>query len=106
MLFIAQLTHPPELCFARPEHKDKLESLREYMQNKDKLEKEVGVKVHGAYVNSNEHTFFMVLETDNYANISKFLGGPMLTHHTAKITPVITMRETMAISRTIAGEKT
>ena len=106
MLFIAQLTHPPELCFARPEYRDKVQFLRDYYQDKEKYEKEVGVKVHGAYVNSNEHTFYMILETDNYANVSKFLGGPWLTHHMAKITPVITLEETMAITREIAGEQT
>jgi hypothetical protein len=104
VLFIAQLTHPPELCFGRPEHREKQSILRDYGENREKFEKKAGVKVHGMYLNPNEHTFYIILETEKYANVSKFLRGPWLTHHTAKITPVITLEETLAIAPTISEE--
>ena len=105
MIFIAQLTHSPELCFGRPEHKEKAKELMEFMENMEKYEKEAGVKVHGFYLNANEHTFYFILEGDNYLKISKFLGvGPVLTHHTAKITPVVTLEETLEFARKVVGE--
>ena len=105
MIFIAQLTHSPELCFGRPEHKEKAKELMEFMENMEKYEKEAGVKMHGFYLNANEHTFYFILEADNYLKISKFLGvGPVLTHHTAKISPVVTLEETLEFARTVVGE--
>ena len=105
MIFIAQLTHSPELCFGRPEHKEKAKELMEFMENMEKYEKEAGVKMHGFYLNANEHTFYFILEGDNYIKISKFLGvGPVLTHHTAKITPVVTLKETLEFARKVVGE--
>jgi hypothetical protein len=102
MFFIAQLTHSPELCFGRPEHKERAKELMEFMKNIAKYEKEAGVKVHGFYLNANEHTFFMVLESDKYLNVSKFLGcKPILTHHTAKITPVVTLEESLEFARKV-----
>jgi L-rhamnose mutarotase len=105
MYFIAQLTHPPELCFGRPEHKEEAKELQEFLENMEKYEKEAGVTKHGFYLNSNEHTFYFILEADNYSKISKFLGfGPVLTHHTAKITPVVTLEETVAFARSVIEE--
>ena len=76
-----------------------------FMENMGKYEKEAGVKKHGFYLNSNEHTFYFILEADNYLNVSKFLGvGPILTHHTAKITPVATLEETLEFARNIVEE--
>ena len=107
MFFIAQLTHPPELCFGRPEHKEEYNELLEFMENMEKYEKEAGVKMHGFYLNANEHTFYFILEADNYLNISKFLGvEPVLTHHTAKITPVATLEEMLEFTRSVVGEET
>ena len=105
MIFIAQLTHPPELCFGRPEHKEIAQELMEFMENMEKYEKEAGVKKHGFYLNSNEHTFYFILEADNFLKISKFLGvGPLLTHHTAKITPVVSLEETLEFARNVIEE--
>lgn len=102
MIIIAQLTHSPELCFGRPEHKEKYNELLEFMENMDKYEKEAGVKIHGFYLNSNEHTFFFIIEADNFLKISKFLGvSPVLTHHTAKMTPVVTLEETLEFARNV-----
>ena len=105
MFFIAQLTHSPELCFGRPEHKEKGKELMEFMENMEKYEKEAGVKKHGFYLNANEHTFYFILESDNYLNVSKFLSvEPVLTHHTAKITPVVTLEETLEFARKVVKE--
>ena len=105
MIFIAQLTHPPERCFGRPEHKEIAKELMEFMENMERYEKEAGVKRLGFYLNSNEHTFYFILEADNYLKISKFLGvGPILTHHTAKITPVVSLEETLEFARRVIEE--
>ena len=105
MLFIAQLTHSPELCFGRPEHKETGKELMEFLKNIEKHEKDEGVKIHGLYLNANEHTFYFILESDSYLKISKFLGvGPVLTHHTAKITPVVTLQETLEFARKVVEE--
>jgi hypothetical protein len=105
VIFIAQLTHPPELCFGRPEHKEIAGELMEFMENMERYEKEAGVKRHGFYLNSNEHTFTFILEADNFLKISKFLGvGPLLTHHTAKITPVVSLEETLEFARNVIEE--
>ena len=56
-------------------------------------------------MNANEHTFYFIIEADNYLKLSKFLGvGPVLTHHTAKITPVVTLEETLEFARTVVEE--
>ncbi len=75
------------------------------MENIEKYEKEAGVKRHGFYLNANEHTFYFILEADNYLQISEFLGvDPVLTHHTAKITPVVTVEEMLKFARKVVGE--
>jgi L-rhamnose mutarotase len=105
LIVIAQLTHSPELCFGRPEHKENYNELKDFMENMEKYEKEAGVKKHGFYLNSNEHTFYFIIEADNYRKISKFLGySPLLTHHTAKITPVVTLEETLEFSKNVVAE--
>jgi predicted nucleotidyltransferase len=105
IFFVAQLTHSPELCFARPEHREKAKKLMEFMKSIETHEKEAGVKMHGYYSNNSEHTSYLILESDNYLNISKFLGGdPLLTHHTAKITPVTTLKETIEFAQSVTGE--
>jgi hypothetical protein len=97
VLFIAVLTHPPELCFAAKGQESELAALRQFFENRGTIAKEAGVKVHGEYVNTNEHTFYFVLEADSYGAISTFLRPPLLTHHTAKITPVTTIEETLGL---------
>ena len=100
MIFIAQLTHTPELCFGRPEHKEMAKVLMEFFENMGKYEKEAGVKKLGFY--QNEHTFTFILESDNYLNVSNFLSiDPLLTHHTVKITPVSTLEETLEFARKV-----
>jgi hypothetical protein len=105
LIVIAQLTHSPELCFGRPEHSEQYDKLFEYLNNMEKWEKEAGVKLHGFYLNASEHTFYFILEADSFLNISKFLGvEPILTHHTAKITPVVTLEQTLEFARNVIKE--
>lgn len=105
MIVIAQLTHSPELCFGRPEHKEKAQELMAFLANMEKHTKEAGVTLRGFYLNSNEHTFYFILEADTFLNISKFLGAePLLTHHTAKITPVVTLEQTLEFAKQVVEE--
>ena len=90
MLFVATLVHPPELCLAREEFKI---DMRHWADGMNDLAKKLGVKVHGAYVSPNEHTFWFVLESDDFKKITAFLSGKMLTHHAARISPVLPAME-------------
>jgi len=51
------------------------------------------IKIHGAYVSPNEHTFYFVLEADNFDASSDFLSPPMLTHHSGKVSSIMTVEE-------------
>jgi uncharacterized protein with GYD domain len=86
MMVVATLVHPPELCLAREEFKDEI---ARWVEDMNDFAKKLGVKVHGAYVCPNEHTFYFVLESDDYKNITAFLSGKMLTHHKGRISPVL-----------------
>jgi hypothetical protein len=45
---------------------------------------------------------YIVMRAHNYLKISNFLGfGPLLTHHTAKITPVVSLEETLEFARRV-----
>lgn len=92
MLLIAILKHAPEHCLARSENAEAREAILKHSANIEELEKKTGVKMLGAYVCPNEHTFYFILETDDYQGVRDFLGNEMLTHHTAKITPVTRMK--------------
>ncbi len=60
--------------------------------------KKLGVKVNGAYVSPNEHTFYFVLEAEGMSEISKLLGPPMLTHSEGSVSPVIDIVETQDLA--------
>ncbi len=92
MYIIATLKHSPENCLARPENQDAFKAIQEHSKDLDKLQKETGVKLHGSYVCPNEHTFYFILETDDFTGVRKFLGDDMLIRHTAKITPVYKLK--------------
>lgn len=90
MLFMVTLTHKPEHCLAREEYKDKGKKWIEEMRKSAEV---LNIKVHGAYISPNEHTFYFVLEADNFNSISDFLRPPMLTHHSGKVSPIMTIEE-------------
>lgn len=91
MLFVATLTHPPEQCFAREEY---LEDYENGLGGLAESAKELDVKVNGAYLTPNEHTFYFVLKSESVGAISKLLGPPMLTHSEGSVSPVIDILET------------
>jgi len=95
LLFVVTLVHTPEQCFARKEYLAEGKRLTEEMENSAK---KLGVKIHGAYISPNEHTFYLILESDDFKALSEFLGPPMLTHHSARISPVVTFKEAFGLS--------
>jgi hypothetical protein len=95
LIFVATLTHPPELCLANPSYK---QEGKKWVENMRESSKKFGVTIHGAYVSPNEHTFYFVLESDNFKAVSDFFSPPMLTHHTARVSPVVTVEEGFGLS--------
>lgn len=95
MMFVATLTHPPDLCFGNKQYQA---DGREWAEKMRDLAKKHNVKIHGAYLSPNEHTFYFVLEADSLMAISELLGPPMLNHHSARISPVITVEEVFGLS--------
>ena len=94
MLFVVTLIHTPELCFGNKQYQEEGKS---YIQNMKKMAEKLKVKVHAVYISPNEHTFYFILETDDFKALSEFLGPPILTHCSAKITPVITGEEAFGL---------
>jgi hypothetical protein len=95
LIFVVTLTHPPELCLANPPYR---EEAKKWVANASESAKKLGVKIHSSYVATNEHTFYLVLETDSFKAVSDFLSPPMLTHHTARVSPVIAAEEAFGLS--------
>jgi uncharacterized protein with GYD domain len=89
------LTHTPENCLARAEYK---EEGKKWIANMRKTAQALGVKIESAYVTPNEHTFYLVLESDDFKKVSEFLGPPMLQLHSGKISPVMTFEEAFGLS--------
>ena len=71
---------------------------KKWVENMMGSAKKLDVKILGSYLCPNEHTFYFVLESDNYKAISDFLEPPMLTHHNARVSPVITLEEGFGLS--------
>jgi hypothetical protein len=84
------LTHTPELCFGRKEYN---EAGKKWFEDMRSSAQKYGVKVQGAYVCPIEHIFYVILESDDFKAVSGFLSPPILTHHSAKITPIITVED-------------
>lgn len=94
MLFVITLEHPPELCFARKEYS--AEGKR-WQDSIGERAKSLGVKIHGAYVSTIEHTFYFILEADSVKAISEFFSPPFLTHQKARISPVTAIQEAFTL---------
>lgn len=86
MLFVITLEHPPELCLARKEY---VAEAKRWQDSLGERAKSLGIKIHGAYVSTIEHTFYFILEADDVRAISEFFSPPFLTHHKARVSPVI-----------------
>ena len=90
MLFMVTLVHTPELCFGKKEYNE--EGKRWFAEMKASAIK-YGIKVHGAYICPIEHVFYFLLESNDFKAVSRFLSPPILTHHSGKISPIITADE-------------
>jgi hypothetical protein len=86
MLFVITLEHPPELCFARKEF---TALAKRWMDSTEERAKPLGIKIHGSYLSTIEHTYYFIIEADDARAISEFFSPPFLTHHKARISPVI-----------------
>lgn len=86
MLFVATLTHSPDNCWARSENEQKAE---EWIQGMESKAEETGVELQGAYVTPNEHTFYFIVEADEFGAVTEFLGPPLLYDHDAHVAPVL-----------------
>jgi hypothetical protein len=96
MMFVVTLVHSPEMCLAREEFH--AEFIAWYDGMKDRAKKH-DILIHGAYVCPNEHTFYFVLESGDAKNIAAFFDGIMLTNHTGRISPVITLTEAAELDK-------
>jgi len=90
MMFVATLVHPPELCLARKEFSAEA---KRWIDGMNDLAKKQNIKIHGAYSCPNEHTFYFILESDDFKAIPLFFSGVMLANNTAHIAPVIPVKE-------------
>ena len=95
MLFVITLEHSPDLCFARKEYT--IEGKR-WQDSIGERAKSLGIKVHGFYVSTIEHTFYFIIEADDTRAISEFFSPPFLTHHKGRISPVIAPQEAFNLS--------
>jgi hypothetical protein len=94
MLFVVTLEHPPELCLARKEY---AAEGKKWMDSMEERAKSLGIKIHGAYVSTIEHTFYFILDANDAKGISEFFSPPFLTHHKARISSVISLKEAFDI---------
>ncbi|WP_255197312.1 DUF3303 family protein [Halorarius litoreus] len=92
MLFHVALRHSPEHCWARDEHEGKASEL---VARLDDAEESFGVTVHSSFVAPNEHTFYLLLESESFEGVTGLLGPPLLQDHAADITPVTTFGSAM-----------
>lgn len=93
MLLLAKLHHSPDHCWARPENDEKAKAFINSMSDRAG---DLDIKLEGAYVSPNEHTFYFLLEAEDFAAVTAFLGPPALTDHEAHITPILSMQEAAA----------
>ena len=106
MLFIATLQHSPEDCFARPENAEAFKQALGIWDNLEATAKSLDMTLIGSYINPNEHLFYFIMDADNYYKVTQLLGSVMLTHHTAKITPVHTLRQAVdSVKKQLSQEK-
>ena len=90
MLFIATLSHEPADCWARPENERRA---REWIAELPERADRHDVDLRGAYVTPTEHTFYIVVEAEDYAAAASFLGGALLEDHDGEIAPILPLEE-------------
>ena len=94
MRFIAILEHSPDNCWGREENQDKAV---EWISQLDQRAEEHGVELDEAYGTPNEHTFYFIMEADNFEAVTGFLGPPLLEDHDGHIAPVLTLSESVDV---------
>jgi hypothetical protein len=90
MMYVATLVHTPELCLARKEYGTEA---KRWIDGMNELAKKLNIKIHGAYSCPVEHTFYFILESEDFKTITVFFSGIMLTNHEGQISPVIPLKE-------------
>ena len=93
MMFVITLVHTPELCLARREFAP---DIRDWEEEMNDLAAKLRIKILGAYGCPVEHTFYFILESDDFKAITDFFSGTMLTHNTGRISPVIPLKDASA----------
>lgn len=94
MLFVITLEHSPELCFANKEY---TADGKHWIDTIEERSKSLGLKIHGAYVSTIEHIFYFIVEANDIKAISEFFSPPFLTHHKARISPVIEVQKAFTL---------
>lgn len=95
MLFVITLEHPPELC---PAWKEYTAETKRWQDSQGERALSLGIKIHGVYVSTIEHTFYFILEADDARAIAEYFSPPFLTHHKARISPVIEGKDVFTLS--------
>jgi hypothetical protein len=90
MMFVATLVHSPDLCLARKEFNTEA---KRWIDGMNDLAKKLNLRMHGAYSCPNEHTFYFILESDDFKAITAFFSGIMLTNNKGRISPVVSLKE-------------
>ena len=89
-MYVVTLRHTPELCLAREEFAP---AFKPWIDGMEDQAKKLGMRIHGAYACPNEHTFYFILEAGDLKDITAFFSGIMLTNHSGKVSPVVSLRE-------------
>ena len=92
MLFQVIHTHSHETCPGV--FPDKLASFSQWW---DGLKTNANVKVLGGYVSPMDHVFYITLEADDFATVSRAVG-PLNAIGTGRISPILTLDQTMPIA--------
>jgi hypothetical protein len=89
MLFQVVHTHTNESCPGQSS--EKARQFGEWWQN---MKKAVGVKVLSGYVAPINHTFYILVEADDYAALARALG-PLNSFGSGHTSPVISLEQTL-----------
>jgi hypothetical protein len=101
--FLVNLTHTPENCLSRAEYE---EEGKRWVTNMRESAEKLGVKIEGAYITPNEHTFYFILECNGLKELSEFLGPPLLQLHSGSVHPVISVEEAYGLGFMKKGTQT
>jgi muconolactone delta-isomerase len=91
MLFMYIHIHPLEKCVA-----DKPQDMKKMVAKAQEDAKKAGVKMVGAFVAPHEHTQYIIFDATDIATLEKLLI-PMTLWGTAKLVPVITLEQALAV---------